>query len=468
MGKKIFHILLACVACVLCHSCIQDGFTTSSSDVLAFSCDSVKFDTVFTDLGTPTKQFVVYNRHKKQLHISSIRVVGGNHNFRINVDGRTGTQFNNIEVRGEDSIYVFVECYLDENQGPEPIETTDKIEFITNGVTQSVTLNAWGQDVTRLKNVRVPSGEELHLTTDLPYVIFDSLTVEQGARLVVDPGTIMYFHSNAKLRIDGQISALGTVDKNIVMRGDRTDNVVGKYSFDLMSGQWWGMQINATSHGNEMAYVNMRSSVYGLVVTGDEGEEQDLHLFNCLLHNTMANVLCATDATIAAEGCEFSDAAGAVVQINGGNTHFIHCTFANYYLFAVPMDVLLFIDMEEFKLKRLYADNCIFKGMSSSIYPGEFQPSDDVRLRYCLFPEKGTDDANFLNCVWEADPLFYVQREKYIFDYRVKNESPAIGAGSVSLCPESARYDRYGCDRLVRGNIDIGAYTWIPAEEEKK
>lgn len=39
---------------LLCFSCIDDDITTSPSAVLTFSRDTVSFDTVFTEIGTPT------------------------------------------------------------------------------------------------------------------------------------------------------------------------------------------------------------------------------------------------------------------------------------------------------------------------------------------------------------------------------------------------------------------------------
>ena len=45
-------------------SCIDDSFTSDPSDLLTFSVDTVKFDTVMTTKGTATKQFVIYNRSK--------------------------------------------------------------------------------------------------------------------------------------------------------------------------------------------------------------------------------------------------------------------------------------------------------------------------------------------------------------------------------------------------------------------
>ena len=76
--KHLRYILYAVVACimVMTTACIEDDFTTSSSDTLTFSCDTLAFDTVFTELGTPTKRFTVYNRHKKMINISSIKMEG--------------------------------------------------------------------------------------------------------------------------------------------------------------------------------------------------------------------------------------------------------------------------------------------------------------------------------------------------------------------------------------------------------
>ena len=78
----------------------------------------------------------------------------------------------------------------------------------------------------------------------------------------------------------------------------------------------------------------------------------------------------------------------------------------------------------------------------------------------------GKDDAHFINCVWEGDPQFLTLRDDYIFDYRLGNESDAIGKGNPDLCPAEARYDRYGNDRSARGAIDLGAYVWVPVPED--
>ena len=124
-------------------SCIEDGFTTSSSDVLTFNKDTIAFDTVITLQGTATKQMVVYNRSSKQINISSIEVAGlaTKGHFHLNVDGIRGDSFQNVEIRGNDSIFIFIEAYLDEMEKDEPTLVEDLLEFETNGMKQSVLLS---------------------------------------------------------------------------------------------------------------------------------------------------------------------------------------------------------------------------------------------------------------------------------------------------------------------------------------
>ena len=66
----LIFLLLAALSGGLLTSCIEDDFSSSPNDVLTFSTDTVRFDTVFTDIGTSTRIFKVYNRSKKSLNIS--------------------------------------------------------------------------------------------------------------------------------------------------------------------------------------------------------------------------------------------------------------------------------------------------------------------------------------------------------------------------------------------------------------
>ncbi len=456
----------------LLSSCIEDGFTTASSDVLAFNRDTVAFDTVITLQGTATKQMVVYNHSKKQINISSIKVAGeaNKGHFHLNVDGVRGDEFQNVEIRGNDSIYIFIEAYIDEMGQDEPTLLEDHLEFVTNGKTQKVLLSAWGQDVVRIKGDTIR--RNTHFTADKPYLIYDTMFVSPGVTLTLDAGTTLLFHDKAALRCAGRMRANGTADEPVIFRGDRLDHIVGSTSFDIMSGQWGGVIFTPPTMGNVLNHVIMKGSSIGMHCSANGDTTQcALKLVNCVLTNSSSTCLATATCYVKLIGTEISDAAEEVGYFAGGKVEATQCTFANYYLFKVPsLPIVNVFDVEYSngtigKIKA-YFDNCIIHGLSKEINEGELD-NFNVYLRYCLLKSSGTNDAHFINCVWEGDPDFLTLRDDNFFDYRLGNESDAIGKGNPELCPEEARYDRYGNDRWARSAIDLGAYVWVLVPEEE-
>ncbi len=468
--KHLQYLLVALLALVAT-ACINDDFTTAPGDVLTFSSDSVKFDTVITRQSTATKQFVAYNRSSKQLNISSISVTSLNDEvqFFLNVDGQKGSEFHNVEVRGEDSVYVFVEAYVGEVQQNTPKELKGYITLVTNGVTQQLPITAWGQDVVRLQAVTLTA--DTRLTADKPYLVYDSLTVAPGATLTIDPGATLLFHDGAWLNVLGTVKAIGTQEQPITLRGDRLDQVVGQISFDIMSGQWGGVIIPAGSVGNEFHYVDMHSTSWGLQVGGTGSQQRALYLLNCVLHNSASYGLLAANAWVEAVGTEISEAADGLAVVIGGKARFTNCTLANNYLFSSigGPNFMLFQQDENQAFEPLDCEitNCISGGLAADINVGDFT-GWNVMVRNTLFKSTGEDDANFVNCVWGGDPKWLAVREDYVFDYRLGAESDAIARGDRTYVPESARYDRYGNDRFAGAGIDLGAYVYVPQAEARR
>lgn len=468
----LWLVAVACSLVLLAFtSCIEDGFTTSSSDVLAFNKDTVAFDTVITLQGTATKQMVVYNRSKKQISISSIKVAGlaNKGRFYLNVDGVRGDEFHNVEIRGNDSIFIFIEARLDEMEKDEPTLVEDRLDFVTNGVTQHVLLSAWGQDVVRINGDTI--GRTTRLTADKPYLIYDTVFVKEGVTLYIDAGATLLFHDKAAMRCAGRMLANGTAEEPITFRGDRLDRVVGRTSFDIMSGQWGGIIFTPPTMNNVLSHVIMKGSSIGMHCTANSDTTHcALKLVNCVLTNSASTCLATQTCYVQLIGTEISDAAEEVAYFAGGKVLASQCTFANYYLFKVPSFPIVNVFNVEYsdgsigKIKARF-DNSIICGLSKELNEGKLDDFD-VYLRYCLLRSDGTDDAHFINCVWGGDPLFLTVRDDYIFDYRLGNESDAIGKGNPDYCPAEARYDHYGIDRLTRGAIDLGAYTWVPIDED--
>ncbi|MDE6427665.1 MAG: hypothetical protein K2K59_01790, partial [Muribaculaceae bacterium] len=155
-------------------ACIEDGFDTRPSAQPSFSVEELDMGVQFTENPSPTAMLMIYNRNSKQISLSQVNLRSGEH-FRINVDGRSGSEFRDVEIRPNDSIYVFVECTLPVTPTAQPLEITDMLDVITNGVTRSVPIKALAQNVARHR-AEVISGS-VTWTDELPHVIFDTLRV---------------------------------------------------------------------------------------------------------------------------------------------------------------------------------------------------------------------------------------------------------------------------------------------------
>ena len=111
--KRIF-LYLSIIVCTITACSDDEQFTTSPTALLTFSTDSVKMDTVFSNVGSRTYDFWVYNRTNRGLRLQSVFLRMGNQTgFRVNVDGSyldntLGSVVNDLEVRSGDSLRVFV------------------------------------------------------------------------------------------------------------------------------------------------------------------------------------------------------------------------------------------------------------------------------------------------------------------------------------------------------------------------
>lgn len=450
----------------LTSSCISDDITDSPSATLTFSTDTVSFGTIFTDLNTPTARLLVYNRNKKGVNISSIRFRNPDTPFRLNVDGVSGYSFQDVEIRGNDSIYIFMECFIDADNSFEPYRVADQLEFITNGVTQDVEVEAMAWNVERLRGLAV--NQDLTLTAERPYIVFDTITVESGATLTIDPGAWLLFHDKAAINVEGTLIATGLPDKFIRMSGDRLDDILPDVAYDQLAGQWGGINIKEGSFGNRLEYVNMRSTVSGLQIDscGDLSKSK-LIIVNSWLHNSQSTVLSSRYANVDAYGCCFSEAAGNVVRLEGGVHNFVQCTIANAYLFSSYFQPNLQLlhcipqDSEDNPnpLMRANFENSIIWGeIGDPLSPGDLTGSD-VFIRNVLLKANGSDDDNFIDCIWNEDPQYFTVRSEYLFDYRLKPDSPALGKGNPTFLNDECLYDMDGIYRLADGLPALGAYA---------
>ncbi len=435
--------------------CIEDGFDTHPSAQPSFSVEELDMGVQFTENPSPTSMLMIYNRNSKQINLSRVALRDGSM-FRINVDGRSGREFTDIEIRPNDSIYVFVECTLPETPTATPLEMNDKLDVTTNGVTRSVTVKALAQNVSRHRDETIT--ESARWTAEMPHIIFDTLRVAPGATLTLEAGTALLFHDKGALKVEGTLITEGTVELPVVMRGDRTGNVVADISYDIMSNQWAGVTFGRQSTGNRLSHTEIVNTCNGVLLDS----LADLRLENCRIYNSGSTLIAARGGSkILSLGSELSNAASALLIAEGGDFQFHRSTLANWYLFKWPdMAIVEFLDPENTHAEFV---NTIIYGRDTPVGKySETPETADIWFRRVCFTVEGKDDARYLDCIWEKDPLLDYDLKEYTFDYLPLTDSPIITAANPALDhPELSATDRHGRDR----GTTLGAYAPAPRTE---
>lgn len=473
---RFFHsILFLFLSFSLLISCLDEDFTSDPNHTLVFSADTVRFDTVFTTIGSSTTQFMVYNQHKKAIQINSISLKNSEKSgFRVNVDGMKGNYFEQIEISKKDSLYIFIEVTVDPTNQDEPVRTEDILEFEYNGIRQQVILEAYGQDAIMWKGKVIDT--DTLLTATKPFLIYDSLQINAGTQLTLEAGTRLFLHDKARILVNGRIVANGTLHHPVILRGDRTDKLFHNLPYDQMPGQWGGIIVANESQENRFTHTHIRGTSFGIRIDSTSSTQQKLRLESCVLKNSKETLLKATGAQVESVNCEFSNAGGALVSLSGGRYRFSQCTFVNLYPFGVISEAAVYLanygygregSLFPLPLEQADFNNCIIWGKRQvEVNLDEYQKAGDDpaafahRFDHCLIKAKGEDDDNFIKTVWDLDPLFKLAGEKdYLFDFRIDSLSPARKAGNPVFATEFP-LDINGNPR-TEDAPDLGAHQWV-------
>ncbi len=481
-------------------SCKDDyeKYSTSGSDVLAFSVDTLSFDTLFSSIGSATKKFMIYNPHKDPLLISSIGFLHGDKGFRMNVPPERRDEngnFINVRISPEDSLYVFVEATLSENSTNIPQLQSDEIIFITNGVQQKIIIEAYGQDVVILRSKVFD--ESIMLSNEKPYLVYDSLTVNEGVTLTIPEGTTFYMHSKSWFKVLGNIKANGTQDHPVTFRGDRMDYLID-IPYDLVPGQWDGLWFAESSFDNDFEYAHIRNGMVAMMFESSNPDVLKMKLKNSVLTNVDGNLFSAENCWIIVENSELSNASGALAYLRGGKYSFTQCTLANYLpswtsLTATGQTVAIYnygriynTETKKTETVPLPVEAGFFNSIiySNNTKAGEYSINKDTidypdtqldyRFQNCLLLKKGAqnDGETKIECIFNEDPKFVKSRiasltkkgeDDYIFDFRLDSISPAINKGDIPIAIPLP-YDMNGIYRFGDEGPDMGAYEWIKKE----
>ena len=512
---KWAKIICLLIAIGLTKACDYDlTFSAAQTQDIRFSSDTVYLDTVFTSIGSSTYNLRIYNQANHNIKIGSIRLgQASDSQFRLNVDGMHGQDFNDVEILANDSIYVFIETtvnikdyaanapeFLYNDQLLVDEQTVELITLVKDaiflypkredGFKEMIPLgtdeegNAFGIEGFYLED------NELIFTNERPYVIYGYAGVPSEKTVRFEAGARIHFHDNSGL-IAAESSSVHVLGKQsadtemqegeVIFEGDRLEPF-----FENIPGQWGAIWLTAGSTNHIFRHATIKNASVGILMDyNDETENPTLVLEQTQIHNSSAVGLWAKTGHVRAVNSIFGNAGNASFFGNiGGSYEFTHCTFANYWnrSFRSTPSVILndyvpISETEDFimPLEKAVFANCIIDG-NQNVEFGVEQKGDQQRsfsIDHTALRFSPADETIFENPYYDFSssslyPKLILNKQTAFHqpstnDFRISQESEVIGLGK-STHAASVPVDLNGVDRT---NLpDLGAFQHLIFEKE--
>ena len=462
-------ILLISIVCLSFSfiSCKKDKLLTDSSARVSFSQDSVLFDTVFTTIGSATRQIRVRNLNSQKINISSVRLEQGTSSpFIMNVDGVSGKAVNNVEILANDSVFIFIQVNVNPTlpTSLSPFIIQDKILFDINGNQQSVALEAWGQDAhyhypnkaIQYQTGFLPYSTVSSLTTaitvtwgggalgqpndDKPHVVYGWLVVDSLQKLVINSGVKVYFHQNAGLWVYryGTLQVNGTFGNEVIFQGDRREA-----DYADLPGQWDRIWINEGHTDNYINYAIIKNGFIGLQadILLNASQPTKVKLTNTIIKNCSKWGLYTSAFNIWAANniiCNCKEYCAAIT--NGGNAVFLQNTFANYFNKDGGRGTQPCVHLDNYdgtnisKYDSLYFGNCIIDGSAGNELEFDVRtptfPTKIFQFNSCLLKTSAITGTTSVSNVYNQSAQF-VDAANY--NFKLKTTSAAKGIGNTTF-----------------------------------
>ena len=439
--KRIFYFLVLIATCVACQD--DESFSTNSGVRLDFSVDTLKLDTVFCRTPSSTYTFWVHNHNNEGIRLNQVRLRRGNQTgYRVNVDGiyldnANGSQTNDIEVRRNDSILVFVELTPLETHQSGPVLLEDDLLFtLESGVEQKVLLQAWIWDAMKWYNPVID--KDSVIASETPIIIYGDMKVAEGVTLTLR-NTTLFFHDGSGLEVYGSLQT-----ENCTMRGDRLDDMFTYLPYDRVSGQWKGIRLYESSTDNILRQTEIRNPLYGIICDSADFDATRYRLLmqNCIVHNCDGDGLKETNAHIRLENCQLTNTLGHCLHVLGGEVEVMYCTLAQFFPFSANRGKALYFTNAPTPLNGFICEGTIVTGYEDDVILGEIRNKDFPFVSYfknCLLRTEvnTTNPDNFEDIIWESpndsiqgkDQFVKIDEENLDYDFHLSEKSTAAGLG---------------------------------------
>jgi hypothetical protein len=243
-------------------------------------------------------------------------------------------------------------------------------------------------------------------------LVYDFTAVDENKTLTIQPGTIVYFHKNARFIVfKGSLNIQGELDNEVQFRGDRLESF-----YENVHGQWYGLRFIEAKPSN-IDYLILKNSLIGLQIdsTGTNSN-YTVSARNSQFYNiSFFGMYPVAGARLKLENCVVNNCGVASAFLYaGGAYNFTNCTFAN--IGSQIRSTPLFVLKDNFTsngityvrpIDEANFYNCVIWGSQNDEFGLDLLGTVDLLFDHCLIRNTAIQTgSSYFNCIWNQNPNF--------------------------------------------------------------
>jgi len=429
----------------------QEEFNHDPNFLLNFSNDSITFDTIFSGLPSTTKQLKIYNPSSKAIYLDKIALENNTEGYTLNINGAEGNTARQVYIPAKDSLYIFIELNVQDDNQDAPRLIEDYILLTYNSKVQKFLLKSWVQDVIRFKNNELQTQE---WTQKRPYFIDNDLYLKQDQTLTIQAGTKVYFQKGAGIHIHGTLNIDGSFETPVFFGSHRREEL-----YKNVPGQWKGLFFYTESKNNVISHLQLENAINGISAQS-ETNNNNLEIEYSQFLNFSTTGIETNNFNLKMHDVIVSNCGEQAVLLEGdGNFEFIHCNLINNWFISQRTTPCLSFFANEESNKALKIYNSIIWGSKTNEF--EIGQTNTFQIENSLVKlsseMQNTYSNQFENCIFNTDPQFV---DKNNHNYNLNAESVLIDKAKLDIA-NIYPLDFNGNSRTSDTDPDIGTFEYI-------
>ena len=443
MHKNILTIIITTIIISTFCFC-EERFEYNTGANLTFSCDTLKFDTVFTGEKSSVHFVKIINNSGKNIRINNIHLQNDDNQIHLNINGYKSNAAENIDLRKGDSIFVFAQAELKKRESD--FELTNSLIVNTGGENQSIIITAYGINVTKLNG---SIQENTTLPPHTAYLSNDGITIEKNAKLIIKEGVTIYFNKNCGISVAGALQLDGTLENPVKFQGIRTEE-----EYSDIPAQWKGVSFSDGSSESVMNYATIKNAQTAISISNNN----NIIIANCIVKNNFNNGIVIENSNTLIYNTLIHNCGTSCISISGsGQCNILNCTLADYWNITYRENALFICNADAQNADIIVANSIIYGKKSDEI---DFNHNCNIKFYNCLIKSNLNNNDIFNNCTFNLDPAF---ENIDLADFRLKSSSPAVDIANYGyiMLYDYLASDYYGNSRTSDRNPDAGFAEYV-------